>query len=54
MLMYQKRMMVTILPEWEPIFERLKKERFYNSTQAEMIRYIIKLGLISLETQKET
>lgn len=46
---YTKRTMVTLLPEWEPIFNKLKKEKFYNESKAEMIRYIIGLGLASLE-----
>lgn len=51
MSMYPKRAMVTLLPEWEPMLEKLKKERFYNDTQAEMFRYIIGRGLESLESE---
>lgn len=52
MSMYSKRAMVTLLPEWEPMLDQLKKERFYNDTQAEMFRYIISRGLASLEAEK--
>lgn len=44
--------MVTLLPEWEPLLDQLKKERFYNDTRAEMLRYIISCGLDSLEAEK--
>lgn len=56
MSMYPKRTMVTLLPEWGPVLDQLKKEQFYNDTQAEMFRYIIGRGLASLkdeETEKE-
>ena len=48
-----KRTMITLRPEWEPELEQLKKERFYNETQAEMFRYLISLGLEALKTKKE-
>ena len=38
---YVKRAMITLLPEWEPALDKLKKERFYNDSQAEMLRYVI-------------
>lgn len=47
-----KRTMVTLLPEWEPELDKLKKERFYNESRAEMLRYIIGLGLASIESEK--
>lgn len=46
---YNKRTTVTLLPEWESTLNKLKKERFYNKSKSEMIRYIIGLGLVSLE-----
>lgn len=49
--------MITLLPEWEPALDKLKKERFYNDSQAEMLRYVIGMGLKSLnimESQAET
>lgn len=47
-----KRAMVTLRPEWAPKLEQLKKEQFYNETQAEMFRYIISRGLEALEAEK--
>ena len=52
MPMYLKCVIVTLLPEWEPMLDQLKKERFYNDTQAEMFRYIISRGLASFEAEK--
>lgn len=50
---YNKRAMVTLLPEWEPVLDQLKKEHFYNDSQAKMLRYVIAAGLASLaEKQK--
>lgn len=49
---YPKRAMVTLLPEWEPTLSRLKKEMFYNDSQAEMFRYIISRGLTVLEAER--
>ncbi len=54
---YVKRAMITLLPEWEPALDKLKKEHFYNDSQAEMLRYVIGMGLKSLnimESQAET
>lgn len=48
-----KRALVTLCPEWEPKLEQLKKEQFYNDTQAEMFRYIISRGLEAMEAEKE-
>lgn len=52
MSMYPKRTMVTLLPEWEPMLDQLKKEQFYNDTQAAMFRYIISRGLAALQAEK--
>lgn len=52
MSMYPKRAMVTLLPEWEPVLDKLKQEQFYNDTQAEMFRYIIGRGLASIKGEK--
>lgn len=49
---YSKRTMVTLLPEWEPELDQLKKERFYNKTQADMFRYIISRGLDTVKQEK--
>lgn len=51
MSMYPKRMMITLLPEWEPVLDQLKKEKFYNDTKSAMFRYIIALGLASLKAE---
>lgn len=52
MSIYTKRAMVTLLPEWEPVLDKLKKEQFYNDTKAEMFRYIIERGLASIKSEK--
>lgn len=49
---YPKRAMITLLPEWESTLDKLKKEQFYNETQATMFRYIIGRGLASLNDEK--
>jgi hypothetical protein len=41
----QKRTLVAILPEWEGDLDRLKREVFYNSSKAEMIRQMIAMGI---------
>ena len=43
--MKNKRMTVTLLPEWEEELNILKKEDFYNTSKSELIRYLIKTGL---------
>ena len=53
MALYQKRAMISLRPEWEPDLEKLKKEKFYNTTQAEMFRYLIRLGLNSLKNDAD-
>lgn len=50
--MEKKRTMVTLLPEWEEVFDRLKKERFYNASQAEMLRYVIGQGVAAIKKEK--
>ena len=44
-----KRAMITLRPEWEDELDRIKKEIFYNGTQAVMFRYLIALGLDSIK-----
>lgn len=51
MATHSKRAMITLRPEWEPELDRLKKEQFYNDTQAEMFRYLIGLGLDTLKNE---
>ena len=50
---FPKRTMVTLAPEWLPMLDQLKKEKFYNDTQAEMFRYIIGRGLKVMKGEKE-
>lgn len=47
-----KRAMVTLRPEWEPELDQLKREQFYNETQAEMFRYIIARGLAAVRKER--
>ena len=49
----KKRAIITLRPEWEPKLDKLKKEQFYNDTKAEMFRYLIGLGMNSLEKDKK-
>lgn len=46
-----KRLMVSLSPELVPELDKLKKEQFYDASQAEMIRFLIRRGL---ETVEET
>lgn len=48
-----KRFMISVTPNMEADLNVLKKERFYNDSQAEMLRYVIGVGLSSLNTEKE-
>ncbi len=48
---YQKKVTVTLRPEWEPMLQQLKQERFYNGTRAEMLRYILGRGLDSAKAK---
>lgn len=52
MATYTKRIMVTLLPEWESELDQLKKDQFYNETQAEMFRCIISRGLDAMRQEK--
>lgn len=53
MATYSKRAMISLRPEWVPELDRLKKERFYNDTKAEMFRYLIGLGLSSVKNDQQ-
>jgi hypothetical protein len=46
-----KRALVTISPEWEPALDRLKQDKFYNDTQAEMYRQLIQRGLKTFQAE---
>ena len=48
-----KRIMVTLMPEWEDALDKLKKDKFYNDSQASMFRYLISLGLEKLQEDKD-
>lgn len=49
-----KRITVTIPTDLEKELDKLKKERFYNKPQSEMLRYLIRLGVQkSKEIRKE-
>ena len=52
MVTYSKKTSITLLPEWEPELDQLKKEQFYNETRAEMFRYIISRGLDVMKQEK--
>ncbi len=48
MVTNMKRFTVSVTPDIEQSLDKLKKEQFYNTTQSEMVRYLIKLGLRSI------
>jgi hypothetical protein len=41
----KKRTLVDILPEWEGDLDQLKRQLFYDKPKAEMMRFIIALGI---------
>lgn len=47
----RRRVTVNILPEWQPMLEQLKEKQFSDSTNSEMIRYVIRCGLLSAQLQ---
>lgn len=48
-----KRFMISVTPSMETDLDLLKKEQFYNNSQAEMLRYVIGLGLASIKEKTE-
>ncbi len=44
----QKRVMITLQPERESTLTYLKKEKFNDVTQAQMLRHIIDMGLATV------
>ena len=48
----KKRLTLTLLPEWEPALNKLKKEKFFNKSFSEMLRYLIELGLKQVKETK--
>lgn len=49
-----KRFMISVTPSMETDLNLLKKEKFYNDSQAEMLRYVIGLGLASIREKAES
>ena len=47
-----KRVTFTITAEIEASLKLLKKERFYDCSQSEMIRTLVSAGMRALETEK--
>lgn len=48
-----KRFTISVTSEMEEKLNALKKEKFYNTNQTEMIRYLIELGLNAYASAKE-
>lgn len=49
-----KRLSVTLQPEWEPDLDELKRTAFYDKTKADVIRYLIELGLETWRNQNDS
>lgn len=49
-----KRFMISVTPSMEADLNVLKKECFYNDSQAEMLRYVIGIGLKSLKITEKS
>lgn len=47
---YPKRVVLTIPYEWGVILDRIKKDKFFNSSRSDMLRYILSRGLNSIKT----
>ena len=41
----KKRLSITLQPEWEPVMDKLKKDKFYDKPYSNVIRHLIELGL---------
>lgn len=50
---FTKRAVILLRPEWEPEIKRLKQEKFFEGTQADVFRYLIQLGLEAAHEEKE-
>lgn len=48
------RRMISVSSEWEEELEVLKKDKFYNSSYAEMYRYLLRIGLDNVKTYTQT
>lgn len=44
-----KRITFVVTPEMEPLLDEMKKEKFYNRTQSEMIRTLVENGLNAIK-----
>lgn len=47
-----KRITFVVTPEMEPLLDNMKKEKFYNCSQSEMIRTLVEKGLKSSQKKK--
>lgn len=48
------RVLVTIPKELEQEFDKLKRDKFYNESRAEMLRYILQKGIASIKKEGAT
>lgn len=48
-----KRFTISLTPTLEKKLDKLKKERYYRTTQNDMIRELISLGLNALEKENQ-
>ena len=51
--MFNRTVTVTVPEEWEKDLDSLKKDEFYDKTRADMLRYLIKLGLEESKKDKD-
>lgn len=49
-----KRITFVSTPEMEPLLDGMKKERFYNCSQSEMIRTLLEEGWKSVQKDKQS
>lgn len=47
-----KRITFVVTPEMEPLLDSMKKEKFYNCSQSEMIRTLVERGLKTSQKKK--
>ena len=48
-----KRLTFVVTPEMEPLLDRIKKERFYNCSQSEMIRTLVEEGWNAIKNENQ-
>lgn len=51
--MFNRTVTVIVPEEWEKDLDSLKKDEFYDKTRADMLRYLIKLGLEASKKDKD-